>query len=145
MTIKTIPAGGFGASARVVVVGAGAAGFCAALSLHEVGVEVVVLERDSLPRGSTALSAGLVPASRTRFQKTLGIEDSPALFAFDIQHKAQGDADAAIVDIVTRESGPAVEWLGDRYGFPFSVVHDSTIPAIRRDGCMACRAVPVSS
>jgi fumarate reductase flavoprotein subunit len=128
VTIKTIPAGGFGASARVVVVGAGAAGFCAALSLHEAGVEVVVLERDSLPRGSTALSAGLVPASGTRFQRTLGIEDSPALFAFDIQRKAQGDADAAIVDIVTRESGPAVEWLADRYGFPFSVVHDFNYP-----------------
>ena len=128
MTIKTIPAGGFGASARIVVVGAGAAGFCAALSSYEAGVEVVVLERDSLPRGSTALSAGLVPASGTRFQKTLGIEDGPALFAFDIQHKAQGEADAAIVDIVTRESGPAVEWLADRYGFPFSVVHDFNYP-----------------
>ena len=128
MTIKTIPAGGLGASARIVVVGAGAAGFCAALSSCEAGVEVVVLERDSLPRGSTALSAGLVPASGTRFQKTLGIEDGPALFAFDIQHKAQGEADAAIVDIVTRESGPAVEWLADRYGFPFSVVHDFNYP-----------------
>ena len=128
MTIKTIPAGGFGASARIVVVGAGAAGFCAALSSYEAGVEVIVLERDSLPRGSTALSAGLVPASGTRFQKTLGIEDGPALFAVDIQHKAQGDADAAIVDIVTRESAPAVEWLADRYGFPFSVVHDFNYP-----------------
>ena len=128
MTIKTIPAGGFGASARIVVVGAGAAGFCAALSSCEAGVEVVMLERDSLPRGSTALSAGLVPASGTRFQKKLGIEDGPALFAFDIQHKAQGDADAAIVDIVTRKSGPAVEWLADRYGFPFSVVHDFNYP-----------------
>ena len=70
----------------------------------------------------------MVPASGTRFQKTLGIEDGPALFAFDIQHKAQGEADAAIVDIVTRESGPAVEWLADRYGFPFSVVHDFNYP-----------------
>ncbi len=114
--IKIMPPGGFDASAPVAIVGAGAAGFCAALSAHEAGAEIVVLERDSVPRGSTALSAGLIPAAGTRFQRSLGIDDRPVLFASDIQRKTQGEADGAIVDIVTRESGPAVEWLADRYG-----------------------------
>ena len=126
--IKIMPPGGFDASAPVAIVGAGAAGFCAALSAHEAGAEIVVLERDSVPRGSTALSAGLIPAAGTRFQRSLGIDDRPVLFASDIQRKTQGEADAAIVDIVTRESGPAVEWLADRYGLPFSVVHDFDYP-----------------
>jgi fumarate reductase flavoprotein subunit len=78
VSIKTAPEDGFEASAPVVVVGAGAAGFCAALAAHELGVEVVVLERDSVPRGSTALSAGLIPAAGTRFQTAIGISDNPA-------------------------------------------------------------------
>ena len=45
----------------VVVVGAGAAGLCAALAAHEAGAEVLVLERDPVPRGSTATT----PASRS--------------------------------------------------------------------------------
>ncbi|MBN8903267.1 MAG: FAD-binding protein, partial [Rhodospirillales bacterium] len=42
----------------LVVVGAGAAGLIAALAAREAGVEVLVLERDAVPQGSTALSAG---------------------------------------------------------------------------------------
>ena len=61
----------------VLVVGAGAAGLCAALAASEGGAEVVLIERDAVPSGSTALSAGLIPAAGTRFQTPLGIADSP--------------------------------------------------------------------
>jgi len=134
VTVKAVPAGGFAAIAPVVVVGAGAAGFCAALAAQEAGAEVVVLERDSVPRGSTALSAGLIPAAGTRFQNAFGIEDGPDLFAADIQRKAHGEADVTVVDVVTREAGATVEWLADRYGFPFSLVHDFNYPghSVRR-------------
>jgi fumarate reductase flavoprotein subunit len=133
-SVKPIPADGFVAAAPIVVVGAGAAGICAALAAHEAGADVVVLERDSVPRGSTSLSAGLIPAAGTRFQQTLGIVDEPALFAADIRCKARGDVDTSMVDLVAREAGPAVEWLADRYGLPFSLVHDFDYPghAVRR-------------
>jgi flavocytochrome c len=128
MNIKAVPEAGLRASAPIVIIGAGAAGLCAALSAHQAGVDVVVLERDSVPRGSTALSAGLIPAAGTRFQKALGIDDSVRLFASDIQRKAHGEADATIVDLVARQAGPIVEWLADHYGLPFSVVHDFDYP-----------------
>ena len=128
MSVKPLPADGFAVSAPLVVIGAGAAGLCAALAAHEAGAEVIVLERDSVPRGSTALSAGLIPAAGTRFQKALGIDDNPAQFAADLKRKAHGEADPAIVDMVAREAGPTVEWLADRYGLPFSVVHDFDYP-----------------
>ena len=112
----------------MVIVGGGAAGFCAALAAHEGGAEVVILERDSLPRGSTALSAGLIPAAGTRFQQALGIDDGAALFATDISRKAHGEADVEIVERIAREAGPTVEWLADRYALPFSVVHDFNYP-----------------
>ena len=71
----------FETTVPVLIVGAGAAGLCAALAAREAGAEVVVIERDSVPRGSTALSAGLIPAAGTRFQRALGISDDPARFA----------------------------------------------------------------
>ena len=85
MSVKPVPAGGFAASAPLVIVGAGAAGLCAALAACEAGAEVAVLERDAVPRGSTALSAGLIPAAGTRWQLALGIRDSAALFAADLE------------------------------------------------------------
>jgi len=129
VSVKAMPAEGFATSAPVVIVGAGAAGLCAALAAHEAGVaEVIVLERDSLPRGSTALSSGLIPAAGTRFQRARGVNDSPALFASDISQKAHGEADAAIVERVAEEADSAIEWLADRYGLPFSLVHDFDYP-----------------
>jgi fumarate reductase flavoprotein subunit len=128
VTIRPPPAGGFETSVPILVVGGGAAGLCAALSAHEAGAEVAILERDSLPRGSSALSAGLIPAAGTRFQKARGIADTPELFAGDILNKAHGEADRAIVDLVAAQSGPTVEWLADRYELPFSVVDDFDYP-----------------
>jgi fumarate reductase flavoprotein subunit len=127
VSIKPPPAS-FAAIVPIVVVGAGAAGFCAALAAHEAGAEIVVLESDSVPRGSTSLSAGLIPAAGTRFQKQRGIDDSAALFASDIRRKAHDEADVAIVNAVAREAGAVVEWLADSYGLAFSVVDDFDYP-----------------
>lgn len=112
----------------VVIVGAGAAGLVAALAAREAGAEVLVLERDALPRGSTALSAGLVPAAGTRWQRAAKIADNAELFASDIMRKAKGEPDPALVALLAGEVGPALEWLGDRYGLPFSVIDDFSYP-----------------
>jgi fumarate reductase flavoprotein subunit len=128
LSIKAVPADGFASAVPVVIVGAGAAGMCAALAAHQAGADVIVLERDALPRGSTALSAGLIPAAGTRFQQAAGIDDNAALLASDIQSKACGEADPAIVDLVAHESRTTVEWLADSFRFPFSVVGDFDYP-----------------
>jgi fumarate reductase flavoprotein subunit len=112
----------------VAIIGAGAAGLVAALSCHAAGIEPLVIERDPVPRGSTSLSAGLIPAAGTRFQRERGIADDVATFAADIQAKAHGGADPALVELVSRTAGPAVEWLADRHALPFSVVHDFDYP-----------------
>ena len=112
----------------LLIVGAGAAGLCAALAATEAGIEVLVIERDAVPAGSTALSAGLIPAAATRLQRAKGIVDSPQLFAADIQRKAKGEADAAVVDAVAHGAGVLVEWLMDRYGLPFDLVDNFNYP-----------------
>ncbi|MDL2403371.1 FAD-dependent oxidoreductase [Rhizobium mayense] len=118
----------FDYSMPVVIVGGGAAGMVAALAAHEAGAEVLVLERDPLPRGSTALSAGLIPAAATRWQADAGISDDAENFARDVMKKAHGEPDPEIVDLVTRTTGPVLEWLADRYGLKFSLVTDFSYP-----------------
>ena len=112
----------------VLIVGAGAAGLCAALAAKEAGVEAVVVERDAVPLGSTALSAGLIPAAGTRFQRAKGIADSPLLLAADIQRKAKGEADPAVVEAVAQGAAPLVEWLAERHGLPFEMVDNFNYP-----------------
>jgi fumarate reductase flavoprotein subunit len=118
----------FDTQVPLIIVGAGAAGLCAALAAKEAGIDAVVLERDDVPSGSTALSAGLIPAAGTRFQRDKGIADSPDLFAADIQRKAKGEADRAIVETVATGAAPLIEWLSDRYGLPFEVVDNFNYP-----------------
>ena len=112
----------------LIIVGAGAAGLCAALAAKEAGIDAVVIERDDVPSGSTALSAGLIPAAGTRFQRAKSIVDSPVMFAADIQRKAKGEADRDVVDVVATGAGALVEWLADRYGLPFEVVDNFNYP-----------------
>ncbi|WP_270933847.1 FAD-dependent oxidoreductase [Falsiroseomonas oryzae] len=118
----------FEAEVPVAIIGAGAAGLVAALACHAAGVEPLVIERDAVPRGSTSLSAGLIPAAGTRFQRERGIADDVATFAADIQKKAHGHADPALVALVSRSIAPAIEWLADAHALPFSVVHDFDYP-----------------
>ncbi|PWC37760.1 FAD-dependent oxidoreductase [Azospirillum sp. TSO35-2] len=127
---RILPADGvtFELAVPVVVIGGGAAGMIAALAAHEQGAAVLVLERDALPQGSTALSAGLVPAPGTRWQRAAGIDDSPERFAADILAKAKGEPEPAAVAQVAGAVGPALEWLADAYGLPFSLVDNFSYP-----------------
>jgi fumarate reductase flavoprotein subunit len=128
LSVKPPPADGFPSTIPVAIVGAGAAGLCAALAAREAGAEIIVFERDPLPRGSTALSAGLIPAAATRFQRALGIGDSAEQFAADIKRKAHDEGTLTIAELVARQSGATIEWLADHYGLPFSLVHDFDYP-----------------
>src|SRR5215472_1721998 len=137
--MSTVVTGGEKFETRVplLIIGAGAAGLCAALAAKEASVEAVVIERDAVPAGSTALSAGLIPAAATRFQRAKGISDSAQTLAADIQRKAHGEADAAVVEAVAENSAPLIEWLSDRYDFPFDVVDNFNYPghaALRMHG-----------
>ncbi len=119
----------FDAVVPVAVIGAGACGLTAALAARDEGAEVVVLERDPLPRGSTAMSSGMIPACNTSMQKSAGIEDdSPALMAADIQRKANGRADAEMLEAICGESGPALDWLTGRHGLTLELVNGPPHP-----------------
>ncbi len=118
----------FDLTVPLIIIGGGAAGMVAALSAKAEGLDPLVLERDPLPRGSTALSAGLIPAAGTRWQKAADVNDAPEVFAADILHKAHDEPDPALVQLVTQTVGPTLEWLADTHGLPFSLVEDFRYP-----------------
>ena len=104
----------------VVVVGAGGCGLTAALAAHQAGAEVLVLERDPTPMGTTAMSTGLIPGAGTRFQKEQGIDDTPELFAADIVNKCRGETDPEMALNLATESAATIEWLADNQQVPLS-------------------------
>lgn len=112
----------------ILIIGSGACGMVAALAVKTAGAEVLVLEADPVPSGSTALSAGLIPAAGTSHQAAAGIADDPAQFAADIQAKAKGENPQGLVDLLASGAAPAIDWLSERFGLPFSVVTDFDYP-----------------
>ena len=132
MTVEPPPVGGFDFDVPILIIGAGACGLVAALSTTEHGGEVLVVEADAVPSGSTALSAGLIPAAGTKAQAAAGIEDRPALFAEDIQAKAKGENPPELVQTLAENAGPAIDWLSDRFKLPFTVVDDFDYPGHSR-------------
>ena len=121
-----------GLEVDTLIVGAGACGMVAALAAAEAGREVLVIERDAVPAGSTALSAGLIPAAGTRLQRDAWIDDSPGLFAADIQRKAKDQNDPDLVAALAEGAAPAIGWLAERHGIGFGVVGDFDYPGHSR-------------
>ena len=115
-------------SIPIVVVGAGGCGLSAALSAKENNSEVLVIERDSTPLGTTAMSTGLIPGANTRLQRAAGIEDTPEIFANDIINKTKGETDPEIATSLAIESSKTIEWLIDKYQIPLSLVDSFLYP-----------------
>jgi len=106
----------------VIVVGAGGAGLCAALAARDAGADVLVLERDAVPMGSTAMSTGLIPAAGTPDQAAQGIDDSPERFADDVMGKTKGKTDRAIALRLAEQSWDTIKWLRDDHKVPLSLI-----------------------
>jgi fumarate reductase flavoprotein subunit len=122
MSVVVDPHSRFATSVPIVVIGAGGAGATAALAAKSAGVDVLVLERDPAPSGATARSSGMVPAAGTTAQVARGINDSPEQFAADIQAKANGSADAVLVENYTRQAAEVLDWLTREHRIRFELV-----------------------
>jgi fumarate reductase flavoprotein subunit len=127
---RVLPAAGidFPLSVPVLVIGGGACGLTAALAAHDAGAEVLVLERDPSPSGSTAMSSGMIPAAGTTLQAVRGVDDTPEIMAADIQAKAHGENDPVMVAAICAASGPTVDWLVQTHHVPLTLVEGFLYP-----------------
>ena len=105
----------------VIVVGAGACGMTAALAARDGGADVVVLERDAVPSGTTGMSLGSIAAAGTKSQRDAGIEDTAGQFFDDIMAKTKGQTDPVMARVIAEMAGPTVDWLTERHGIPLSI------------------------
>jgi flavocytochrome c len=80
------------ADAQAIVVGAGLAGLSAAVEMARAGVEVLVIDMNSVAGGHTMLAGGVAIVA-TPLQERLGIEDSAEL-AYNDWMQWTGDGDA---------------------------------------------------
>ncbi len=118
---------------QVLIIGAGACGTIAALAANERGAEVLILERDAKPTGSTSLSGGQIPAAGTKLQRASGLmDDTPELLANDLINKSHGQCDHEMAWHIARESGKTIDWLVDRYKMPLSCILDFRYPGHSR-------------
>lgn len=121
MTIERIGQRQFDATVAVAVIGAGACGLTAALAARDAGADVLVLERDKRPWGSTSMSLGAFCAAASREHRRLGIADSAAQFIADVMAKTEGRADLALTRVIAEQSGSTVDWLAEQHGIPLQL------------------------
>lgn len=121
------------AETGVLVIGAGACGLVAALRAANAGMEVVIVERDASPAGSTSMSSGFIPAPATRFQHVIGVTDDTAeRFAADLDAKTHGRVVPHLARLASEQIGPALEWLADDHGLEWIVLDDFLYPGHSR-------------
>jgi fumarate reductase flavoprotein subunit len=100
----------------LLVIGAGACGLAGAISAHDAGGDVAILESRDRPGGNSALSTGSIPGAGSRYQQAAGIEDSPERMIDDLI-KVAGHHDADdLTRMVATECGALCEWLIDDLG-----------------------------
>lgn len=94
----------------VAIVGGGGAGFAAAITAKEAGANVVLLEKMPAVGGNTLISGGEYAAPGNELQKKENLEDSPEIFAKDIE-KAGGDKN--LIKVLADNSLDGSNWLRD--------------------------------
>ncbi|WP_419150436.1 FAD-dependent oxidoreductase [Paraburkholderia kururiensis] len=113
-----------------VIVGAGACGLTSAIRLREASIDCLLLERDAVPGGSTALSSGFIPAAETRLQRAFGIQDSKSLFAEDVMKKSHGQAAPHLVQAYMHGVTGAIDTI-ERLGVKFHILDGFLYPGHR--------------
>jgi len=116
----------------VLVVGAGACGLSAALAARDADTDVLVLERDAIPSGSTGMSYGAICAAGSQAQNARGIDDNPELLFEDIMSITRGQTDPELAHLLAAESAPAVDWLCSSHGLRLHLIEAWTGMGHRR-------------
>ncbi len=97
--------------ADVVVIGSGAAGMVAAITAHDAGARVVILEKQPITGGNSMLAAGGMNAAGTPQQARKGIQDSVETMREDTFKGGKGLGDPELVALLARESAASVAYL----------------------------------
>lgn len=115
--VKTLPKE---SSYDVVVIGAGGAGFSAAIEAKNAGANVVLLEKMPAVGGNSLISGAEMNAAKNWVQPKLGInDDSPELHAEDTYKGGDMKGDMNVIKVMTHNALDAAKWCRDYLGVRF--------------------------
>ena len=104
----------------VVVIGAGGAGFSAAITARNAGANVVLLEKMHAVGGNSLISGAEMNVAKNWVQPKFGInDDSPELHAQDTFKGGDGKGDMKVINVMTHEALDAAKWCRDYLGVRF--------------------------
>ena len=118
-------------AADVIVVGAGLAGYCAALEAANSGARVMLLEKQAAAGGSSVLSAGFMAFAGTPIQAAAGIHDDAALLFEDLRAVGGDEAGQALLEVYVHEQRALYIWLVER-GVKFQALERSAGQSVAR-------------
>lgn len=115
--VKNIPAV---SNYDVVVIGAGGAGFSAAIEAKNAGATVVLLEKMPAVGGNSLISGAEMNAARNWVQPKLGIlDDSAERHAADTFKGGDKKGDMKVINVMTANALDAAKWCRDYLGVRF--------------------------
>lgn len=103
-----------GGTFDIVIIGAGGAGMTAAMSAHDAGAKVLLLEKMAVVGGNTVCAEGGMNACCTQTQAENGIEDSVELFASDTYAGGHELGNMDLIRYMCENSNAAIERLAER-------------------------------
>lgn len=98
-------------STDVVIIGAGGAGFAAAITAANAGAKVVLMEKMGVFGGDTALSGGEMAAPGNWIQANEGISDTPDALAQDMLTGGDDKGDPDLVRVIAEGALDSSQWL----------------------------------
>lgn len=115
--VKTLPKE---STYDVVVIGAGGAGFSAAIEAKNAGANVVLLEKMPAVGGNSLISGAEMNAAKNWVQPKLGInDDSPELHVEDTYKGGDMKGDMNVIKVMTHNALDAAKWCRDYLGVRF--------------------------
>lgn len=115
--VKNIPAV---SNYDVVVIGAGGAGFSAAIEAKNAGANVVLLEKMPAVGGNSLISGAEMNAARNWVQPKLGVlDDSAERHAADTFKGGDKKGDMKVINVMTANALDAAKWCRDYLGVRF--------------------------
>jgi fumarate reductase flavoprotein subunit len=135
--------------AELVVVGAGMAGFSAALQAAQAGHDVILLEKQPETGGSSAMCGGCLAFAGTDLQKAAGIEDSSDLLFLDLREVGKFENDESLVSAYVDNQLDTYEWMkqaGVQFSPHIETSSGQSVPRVHNvDPADAVRALAASA
>lgn len=100
----------------IIVIGAGGAGFSAAIEAKMAGANVIILEKMPVAGGNTLISGAEYAAPNNWIQQKEGIEDNVDLMIEDTLRGGDNKNNPELVKVVAENALEGAEWLRDVVG-----------------------------